>query len=298
MSVRRLQKIKGGSYIISLPTEWVRKNGLEVKSELKVYETPDGLKVKPIKSPNAEREVVIDDLDTALYLISVYYMQGISKIVVKSKNTMTPEVKKALKELQLTHPGLEVVDESFNSLTFSVNYTVNRDLKALTKGYVEKIKKILDDLLSVIDGLTPELKEDLVFRCDSLIKDYRGIIRNIAIGVQLDDEYNFEIPYKDIILYAIFMRDLGRFVSHLKQFISLLDKDIQKEPIKKVAEMFVRSTEMFFDENLDGIKWLRESMDDLESRCNSSEPCKELIRMASYCIAVMDDAVHKSVRLI
>jgi len=298
MSIRRLQKIKGGSYIISIPTDWVKKNGLDVKSELKVYETADGLKVKPIKQPNAERDVEIDDLDTTLYLISVFYMQGVSKIVVKSKGTMTPEIKKALKELQLTHPGLEVVDESFTSVTFNVNFTVSTDLMNLVKSYVEKVKKILADLLSVLDSITPELKEDLIFRCDSLIKDYRGIIRNIAVGVQLDDEYSFNLPSKDIILYAIFIRDMGRFVSHLKQFISLTDKGIRKENVITVSEMFSKATEMFFTEKLDDIKWLRWKMNELENNCNFSEPCKELVRMASYCIAMMDDAVHKTVRLI
>jgi phosphate uptake regulator len=94
MSVRRLQKIKGGSYIISVPSEWVRKNNLDVKSELKVYEVYDGLKVKPIKDIKAEKVIEFNDLDTTLYLVSVYYMQGISKIVITSKSPMSSGVKK------------------------------------------------------------------------------------------------------------------------------------------------------------------------------------------------------------
>ena len=298
MSVRRLQKIKGGSYIISLPADWIKKYGLDAKSELKVYEVWNGLKIKPLTTPKSERELILEDLDTTLYLISVYYMQGVSKIVVRSKGVMSPEIKKALKELQLSHPGLEVIDESFDSVTFVVNFSVTKDLNSLVSTYVEKIKKILSDLLLVIDNITPELKEDLIFRCDSLIKDYRGIIRNIAVGVQLDDEYGFNLPEKDVILYAIFMRDLGRFVSHLKQFIKLLNKDVEKEMVMKVVKMFEKSTDMFLTEKLDEIKWLRSTMSELERVCNRTEACKELLRMASYCIAIMDDAVHKSVRLI
>lgn len=298
MSVRRLQKIKGGSYILSLPIDWVKKHNLDVKSELKVYEIWNGLKIRPPLEPNSERELIMEDLDTTLYLISVYYMQGVSKIIVRSKGVMSPEIKRALKELQLSHPGLEVVDEGFDSVTFSVNFPVSKDLRTLVTKYVEKVKKILSDLLSVIDDMTPELRDDLVFRCESLIKDYRGIIRNIAIGVQLDDEYGFDLPEKDVILYAIFMRDLGRFVSHLEQFIKLLEKGVSKETVEKVVEMFSRATEMFFTERLEDIKWLRSTMEELESTCIKSEACKELLRMASYCLAIMDDAVHKSVRLI
>lgn len=298
MSVRRLQKIKGGSYIISVPSEWVRKNNLDVKSELKVYEVYDGLKVKPIKDIKAEKVIEFNDLDTTLYLVSVFYMQGISKIVITSKSPMSSDVKKRLRELQLTHPGLEIVDETFNSVTFNVNFNVTTDLNSLVRGYVEKIKKILNDALVVLQDPKKELKEDLIYRADSLIKDYRGIIRNIALGVQLDDEYNFNLPFKDLILYAIFMRDLGRFVTHFKTFIQLVNDESALVPFSKVVEMFNKATEMFFNENLSNIQWLRNTISELESACSITEACKELVRMASYCIAIMDDSVHKSVRIV
>ncbi|BFI76049.1 AbrB/MazE/SpoVT family DNA-binding domain-containing protein [Sulfurisphaera ohwakuensis] len=300
MSTRRLQKIKGGSYIISLPSEWVRKNGLDVKSELKVYEVYDGLKIKPERKINNEREIILRDLNEALYLISVYYMQGIEKIIVKSDNVMSQEVKKALRELQLTHAGLEIEDETFNKIVFKVNLPVSTDLNGLVSSFVDKIRKLLYDL-RVLEKFSKEIKEDLITRCDILMKDYRVIIRNIAIGVQLDDLYNFGLPFKDIILYAIFMRDLGRLISHLRTFLMLADeKSIpSSELIDTLISMFTSATSMFMTENLSDIQQIRRNMKIIEDKCNTAiEACKEFVRMASYCVAIMDDAVHKSVRLI
>lgn len=300
MSTRRLQKIKGGSYIISIPSDWVRKNGLDVKSELKVFETYDGLKIKPERKINDEKEIELKDLDEALYLISVYYMQGVNKIIVKSNDVINAEAKKALRELQLTHAGLEVEDETFNKIVFKINLPINTDLKEIVSSFINKIKKLLTDL-NVLERFNSEVREDLVTRCDILMKDYRTIIRNIAIGVQLDESYNFNLPYKDIILYAILMRDLGRFISHLKTFLLLLNEDskLDKEIVNLLIEMFTKSTSMFLTEDVSDIQSIRKGMRLIEDKCRSnSDSCKEFIRMASYCVAIMDDAVHKSVRLI
>lgn len=300
MSTRRLQKIKGGSFIISLPSDWVRRNNLEAGSELKVYETFDGLKIKIEKKADDEKEISLEDLDTTLYLISVYYMQGINRIVVKSNNIISQEVKKALRELQLTHAGLEIEDETFNRITFRVNLPVNTDLRALVEAFIEKINKVLNDLKS-IEEYTSDIKDDLVTRCDILMKDYRMIIRNIALSVQLDDLYTLNLPTKDIILYAILMRDLGRFISHLKAYLSLIkeNESINKESISILISMFNEATSMFLKENISNIKKIRESMRKIEEICGlKGDACKEFVRMASYCVAIMDDAVHKTVRVI
>ncbi|ARM74662.1 AbrB/MazE/SpoVT family DNA-binding domain-containing protein [Acidianus manzaensis] len=297
-SKRRLQKIKGGSYIISLPTDWIKKNNLDVKNELEVYETADGLKIKKEKPLNDEKEILLNkDLDEVIYLISVYYMQGVSKIIVKSEDVMNAEVKRVLRELQLSHPGLEIDDETFDKISFKVNSQISTDLVNLVTSFRNKILKILTDLENV-NGFKKEMLDDLLARCDNLMSDYRAIIRNISLGIQLDDRYNFMIPAKDVVLYAILMRDMGRFVTHLKTFLKVTD-DIDKNSISLIAEMFKKASDMFFTEDLSEIQIIRRNMKNIENNCTkNSESCKEIIRMASYVIALMDDAVHKSVRIV
>lgn len=297
MTKRRLQKIKGGSYIISLPADWVKKNNLDVKSELEVYETADGLKIRPERKLNDEREIILRDVEEALYLISVYYMQGVSKIVVKANGVINPEHKKILRELQLTHPGLEIDDETFDRIVFRVNSQISTDIVSLVTSFRDKILKILLDLENV-KSFRKEMIADLINRSDLLMRDYRAIIRNIAIGVQLEDKYGFMIPTKDLILYAIVMRDMGRFVSHLKTFLNSIDEKVDLNLIGILTDMFKKATDMFLTEDLSNVQIIRKNMKSIEASCNSnSEACKELIRMASYAIAIMDDAVHKSVRI-
>lgn len=105
---RRIQKIKGGSYIITLPPEWVRRNSLDAKSEVFVIEKDGELVIKPIRDYITKKTLDLDliDLETSKYLITVYYMQGISEIEITSKSVISASIKDELKNLQLYLPAL------------------------------------------------------------------------------------------------------------------------------------------------------------------------------------------------
>ncbi|MEM3351967.1 MAG: AbrB/MazE/SpoVT family DNA-binding domain-containing protein, partial [Saccharolobus sp.] len=100
---RRIQKIKGGSYIITLPPDWIRRNNLDAKSEVFVIEKDGEIIIKPTKNYSDKKSINLDsnDIDTVKYLINVYYMQGIVEILVESKSTISAEIKNELKNLQL-----------------------------------------------------------------------------------------------------------------------------------------------------------------------------------------------------
>ncbi|MCG3109807.1 hypothetical protein L3N51_02103 [Metallosphaera sp. J1] len=300
MNVRRLQKIKGGSYIISLPSDWVRKMKLDVKSGLKVYEVYDGLKIRPPVKPNLEKVIQLGDLETAKYLIMTYYMQGLDRIVVKSNSVIPLEVKKELRELQLQCYGLEVESESFDSIAFRVNVNLSSNLIESMRQFITKIGNILDDVELLLGNFTDEMREDLLARISILNKDYRLLIRMIAVGVQRDDEINFQLYPKDIILFAIAMRDLGRFITHLMFFL----REIRRDELGKIIgnfqtlkEIFMLAVNMFLTEDLSPMGKIREGFRNLEKSAPKNEAGKELVRMGSYCIAMMDNAVNKSVRL-
>jgi len=188
MSVRRLQKIKGGSYIISLPSDWVRKMGLDVKSGLKVYEVFDGLKIRPPNEAKNEKVIPLVDVEDVKYLVLTYYMQGIDRIVVRSPRVIPLEVKKELRELQLQAYGLEVESETFDSITFKVNVNVNADLESSFRAFTGKILSIMEDVQVMLERFSEEMRDDLLARLSILNKDYRLVIRQIALGVQKDDE--------------------------------------------------------------------------------------------------------------
>ncbi|MEM4975674.1 MAG: hypothetical protein QXM69_10870 [Sulfolobaceae archaeon] len=60
--------------------------------------------------------------------------------------------------------------------------------------------------------------------------------------------------------------------------------------------MFKEALEVFFDQKLENIKDIREKMRQINKITNNIL-CKELVRIGSYCIALMDEGVHMSVKL-
>jgi phosphate uptake regulator len=304
--LRRLQKIKGGSFIISLPSEWVRRNGLSSGSELLVYNSGGSLRIMIPQNPNNSREVELTDVEFVKYLVSCYYMQGISQIRVYSKSVMTQDQKRELRNLQLTHAGLQVDEEGFDFVKFSVRAQEPREIRLEVEKFGSQILQLVRDLASAAAHPSKEMCEDIYTRCDQLLKNYRLIIRTLALGSQRDFDLNLGLPTKDLILYAVAVRDLGRMLSHIKRASETLVKsekgsDKLSGALFTVGEMFEGALKMFLTEQLDGVQTVRTKMRNIEETIGKAdgdpEFAKAVIRLASYSIALMDDAVHKSIRI-
>ncbi|MEM0257297.1 MAG: phosphate uptake regulator PhoU [Saccharolobus sp.] len=305
---RRIQKIKGGSYIITLPPDWIRRNNLDAKSEVFVIEKDGEIIIKPTKNYSDKKSINLDsnDIDTVKYLINVYYMQGIVEILVESKSTISAEIKNELKNLQLYLPGLYVESESFNYIKFRVQDNLTINLIDEMKNFSQKLLTLLEDLEKIVNNPNKEMALDLRNRADDLYKPYNLLIRKIALISQKEEQFLLKgISTRDLILYAIAMRDMGRMLSHIKTASTIITECNESvEELSKlttiIITMFKEALEVFFDQKLENIKDIREKMRQINKITNNilcKELGKELVRIGSYCIALMDDGVHMSVKL-
>ncbi|TRM85490.1 AbrB family transcriptional regulator, partial [Sulfolobus sp. F3] len=250
-----------------------------------------------------------NDIDTIKYLINVYYMQGVSQIELTSDSVIPIEIKNELKKLQLYLPGLEVENESFNYIRLKVKDNLNLDIIEEMKNFSLKLLTLLEDLEKVIAKPNKQMAIDLKNRSEDLNRVYNILIREIALVSQEEErfEQNKITSVRDLILYAIAMRDMGRMLSHIRTTSTILSicTNISHEYQNIVSQlilMFKDSLEVFFNQNLNYIKEIRDKMkeiskiaDSLDGECK--ELGKELVRIGSYCVALMDDGVHKSVKL-
>ena len=132
------------------------------------------------------------------------------------------------------------------------------------------------------------------------------ITRKIALISQKEEQFLLKgISTRDLILYAIAMRDMGRMLSHIKTASTIITECNESvEELSKlttiIITMFKDALEVFFDQKLENIKDIREKMRQINKITNNilcKELGKELVRIGSYCIALMDDGVHMSVKL-
>lgn len=212
--------------------------------------------------------------------------------------------------MQLYLPGLTIESESFNYITFKVQDDVNTNVVERMKTFSSKLLVLLKDLEKIIENPSKEMAIDLKNRAEELNKLYNSVIREIALVSQKEEEFVVKgLPTRDLILYAIAMRDMGRMLSHIKTASLAItecgntsnDKELNSI-IKIIVNMFEKSREVFFDENIDHVRSIRESMKEINkivygSKIECRELARELARIASYCVALMDDGVHKSVKI-
>jgi phosphate uptake regulator len=122
MTTRKIQLIAGSTYSITLPKNWVKKNGLKEKNEVSITEKNDRtLLVSPaeVSEPNRESiSIKIEDYPNNIkqILFTLYYM-GIENINLTTKKEIDQE-KRAQIRKALTHMGgTEIIYEDHKKIS-------------------------------------------------------------------------------------------------------------------------------------------------------------------------------------
>jgi len=123
MELRKVQEMGGGTYLISLPKEWARKNMVKKGSFLTVDMTKNGyLIIYPFqKEERSINEIVTrypaEKIEYMINEITGGYLLGYDVIKVQGKDQITYDdrgkIKKAVEQLI----GLEIVEEDAQSIT-------------------------------------------------------------------------------------------------------------------------------------------------------------------------------------
>jgi Phosphate uptake regulator len=239
---RKIWKIKGGSYILALPKQWVENN--KTNEVIVVIESDKLLRISPTIDINVEREVEIDydrinDPRTLEYFILTYYMQGMSRIKVKTQNVFDSNIKKRLRDLRDDMLGAEIVEDKSNIFTFEMivdvsTYHINDTIRNIN----DFINDIHSDTIKAIDTLDKQLASEIMGRIKEGLRKYRFMVRQIAISsmdIVLSKKIGIENP-RHAIVYGTVSSYLNRMLHHTAMPNSYLAK-INK--IDTVANDFI-----------------------------------------------------------
>ncbi|UCE95651.1 MAG: phosphate uptake regulator PhoU, partial [Candidatus Bathyarchaeota archaeon] len=106
MEIRKLQKIRGGSFTLSIPKKWVDRMKLKTGQQMFVSEEDGYLSIFPITKLSEKPSTVTLQLKELLdpealeYNITTYYIQGADRIDIVSKEIIPAEQKRKLKLLR------------------------------------------------------------------------------------------------------------------------------------------------------------------------------------------------------
>ncbi len=334
MRVRRLQQIKGGSFTLSLPKEWIEKRKLTRGDEITLFEEEDGsLRLYPIRTEHEEPvEVVLaledfPEVRALEYCIGTYYIQGINKISVTSKKMIPADMKKRLKLLRMELPGVEIAEERADV----INFHVIMDPTAFSlEPLVEKTSSfslhLQEDAIKSILNNDFQLASEVIERSKEALRHYRMTIRQVALASS-SKAIARKVGVKncrECVTFALIARDLNRLVYHsssiARHFLSLGNKaKINREILRTIEDMSSTVYEMqrdavqaFLKKNIMLAIATMRKMDDVKQKEKMllttiltrikdadfavvlSHIARDLRRIAGYSVAIADDAMNRT----
>jgi phosphate uptake regulator len=328
LEVRKVQTTKLGTFLVTIPKEWVPSMGLAkgglVSLEL---EGTDVVVSSVSKRPSPQsRPLDIDKVkDRKMLELSIgsSYIQGHDITEVVSKDKIPPERKRWIREVVTNLVGVEVAEEYSNRVV--LQYLVDPrmfDLDQTMKKFSDLSVAVLRDAVSGLSTGDKALVQDAFERGYQSTKLYRLLLRlslQFLRNRKLRDEMKV-YSVDDIVMRMMAIKDLGRTAyysyrtaQHAVEIEGSLDSTAIRF-VKRMAAATATMQEQAFDgfikqdlgtasSVIDQMDEVRKIYQDLHVHSNrggavGSLPFRLIVRdirgIAGYAVALADAAVLAS----
>src|SRR5207249_3830434 len=145
----------GGTFLVSLPKEWAKKNRVEKGGTLLVNElSPRKLVVQPLDSgPAIQKEAVVDypseNLSYVINDVTGAYLLGYDIIRIQGKQVISREDRQKIKSMIGRLIGLEIMDEDSKGVT----------LQFLPESSILDPEKIVRRMANLTQGMLRDVRE-------------------------------------------------------------------------------------------------------------------------------------------
>jgi len=333
LEIRKLQKIKGGSFTLSIPKKWVDKRKLKSGQQIVLSEENDGsLSICPM-STLSERPLKVTlqleespDIKALEYKITTFYIQGADRIDIVSNEIIPAEQKRKLKLLRLAMPGVEVSEEGANRIGFHVliDPTAFRLESLLSKTSAFSLHLQEDAVKSMTNWKFP-LARDVIERSGEALRHYRLTIRQVALA-SINKTIAKEIGVRscqECVTFAMMARDLSRLVYHCSQIarhvlllehkrkisLEILDLvrdlsdlvyNMQKDAVHsflgkdmELADQVLRKMSYVREKEKQLLKEVMAKVRDIDTAVTMGLIARDLRRIAGYSVAISDDGMNR-----
>ena len=249
---RILQQI-GSSVLVSLPTEWVKKNTLSkgkavtietnVDNTISIYTSYQEEEIEIVfelysdtdnetKMNNSYDQVEDNEKIIKIILNKIFgaYLLGYNRIDVHSKNQISFEISETIKKATRKLIGLEIVDEN----SFNISFQFLIDARTLN---IQKILGMMNSIIrgmfretihSLNGGFSSDLKNKIASRDDEIDRQYFLLVRIIRTAImnkKLASNLNLtNIDMLDYRIAANYLETAGDLIAELVTYLSELQQ--------------------------------------------------------------------------
>jgi phosphate uptake regulator len=254
---RKIQITGGSTFIVSLPKEWARGQGLHRGDTVGLWPQEDGsIVISPqLRTKHEEPTIVlrVDDLQPSHVLRELIsaYQAGFGLVELRTKGPMPPEFRAVAREFAARVIGPEVVEETGESIT--VQDLLDPGDLPLRRSFRRMIliaSSMVRDAVTAFRSLDIALAEDVIERDNEvdrlywlIAKQYNQILRDVRVAAQLGLTPIDALAYRSSGKHVERIADHGaRIAQNVKP---LAGCDLPAATLKKIESFAAVAIDMF-----------------------------------------------------
>jgi phosphate uptake regulator len=287
MEIRKVQVSGGSSYIVSLPKNWIRATNIKKNDPVGVITQTDGtLLITPNihgQQVQKTKEFSVDagtDQDFFLRCLIGAYISGYNVIRVRAKGRLPPFVTLIVRDFTNMAIGQEVIEETENSITLrDLLNPAEMPFDNTIRRMVVILKGRQEDAINALMTRNSDLAANVIERDTDIDRLHWLIARQnhlILSDVNLSRKMN--VPVRAAQDYYLVSRIIERMADHgtriaknVRYLISQENDEALYPEIQAASslsvDLFLRSIDSFFDEEIQKANTIIGQIRGLEDRC-------------------------------
>ncbi len=151
---RNIQQLRGSSYIITLPKDWVEESGLEKGSSVLLAVEPYIIRIIPANK-QIRRSHTINiariDADQLKEIIKWSYLSGLDEINIIKEGGLTHSCRNTLRQLRMNIPGMIISHEDDDKIKIEFAELSYRDFTQSLKAFIQAIVRGLNEISKYLE---------------------------------------------------------------------------------------------------------------------------------------------------
>lgn len=243
---RKIQITGGSTYIVSLPSDWVKERGLSKGSEVFLSSAGSYLQIYPLeeKSHEITKELEITkgaNLSEIQRALTSFYISNFDTCIIRSNEYIDQDLRDSMNRFSRMVMGVEVVEETSNTIVLQNVLKSNTfPLENAIRRMILMVETMIEDTNKAIKAGDMDLLKNVVHRDDEVDRYQWYIYRESRFATQ---------ESQDNVFFLIFSRILERIADHAVNVCKVLidSKQISGARNKGINELLVFAYDMFRD---------------------------------------------------
>ncbi|MET1123655.1 MAG: PhoU domain-containing protein [Archaeoglobaceae archaeon] len=267
--VRKVYRSGKGSYIITLPKEWIVANGLKEGDTVYLEVRKDTILISP-RSRQVREEAEIDSKDASfnqlVRLIISHYLAGYDSIRVK---TRSDEQRRAVAFAVDMLVGAEIMEDTGNEVVIEVFLDSKRfNIIDIIEKIFNICSSMLSDFCSCLKEFDRAICSSIMVRESEVDKIHFLALRLLNVAMEREEK---GLSSREIVSYRSVVRALERIADHVSSMAEALVNLQSSFPeicdaVKDVEEIFRIAMISFFKKNTEMAEEVLEKYEIFENK--------------------------------